>query len=98
MVPGPASETGEDMAELQLHGGRAVIAAVLAALGKLEGLSPRGARRVHPPRLRGTAGSISRKSRGSATSSRRRRRRSGARPLRSSAACSATGPRAGGKG
>jgi tRNA modification GTPase len=35
--PGPRSETGEDVAELQLHGGRAVIAAVLAALGKLEG-------------------------------------------------------------
>jgi len=35
--PGPHSETGEDVAELQLHGGRAVIAAVLAALGKLEG-------------------------------------------------------------
>jgi tRNA modification GTPase len=35
--PGPRSETGEDMAELQLHGGRAVIAAVLAALGRLEG-------------------------------------------------------------
>jgi tRNA modification GTPase len=38
--PGPKSETGEDMAELQVHGGRAVIAAVLAALGKLEGLRP----------------------------------------------------------
>src|SRR3954464_15668582 len=35
--PGPHSETGEDMAELQLHGGRAVVAAVLAALGKLDG-------------------------------------------------------------
>src|SRR5438105_369775 len=35
--PGPHSETGEDVAELQLHGGRAVLAAVLAALGKLEG-------------------------------------------------------------
>ncbi len=35
--PGPNSETGEDMAELQVHGGRAVIAAVLAALGRLEG-------------------------------------------------------------
>jgi tRNA modification GTPase len=35
--PGPNSETGEDMAELQVHGGRAVIAAMLAALGKLEG-------------------------------------------------------------
>ena len=38
--PAPKSETGEDMAELQVHGGRAVIAAVLAALGKLEGLRP----------------------------------------------------------
>ena len=38
--PAPQSETGEDMAELQVHGGRAVIAAVLAALGKLERLRP----------------------------------------------------------
>jgi tRNA modification GTPase len=38
--PAPASETGEDVAELQLHGGRAVIAATLAALGKLDGLRP----------------------------------------------------------
>ncbi|MGI8527161.1 MAG: tRNA uridine-5-carboxymethylaminomethyl(34) synthesis GTPase MnmE, partial [Pseudolabrys sp.] len=38
--PGPNSETGEDTAELQLHGGRAVIAGVLAALGKIEGLRP----------------------------------------------------------
>src|SRR4051794_34395003 len=35
--PSPASETGEDMAELQLHGGQAVIAATLAALGTLKG-------------------------------------------------------------
>jgi tRNA modification GTPase len=35
--PGPHSETGEDVAELQVHGGHAVIAALLAALGKLEG-------------------------------------------------------------
>src|SRR6516165_11227206 len=35
--PAPRSETGEDMAELQLHGGHAVIAAVLDALGKLDG-------------------------------------------------------------
>jgi len=35
--PAPASETGEDIAELQLHGGHAVIAAVLDALGKIEG-------------------------------------------------------------
>ena len=38
--PGPNSETGEDTAELQVHGGGAVIAAVLAALGKLEGYRP----------------------------------------------------------
>jgi tRNA modification GTPase len=37
---GPNSETGEDTAELQLHGGRAVVAAVLSALGKIEGLRP----------------------------------------------------------
>src|SRR5262249_9754850 len=36
--PGPASETGEDMAELQLHGGRAVVAAVFSALGAIAGL------------------------------------------------------------
>ena len=35
--PGPHSETGEDVAELQLHGGRAVVAAVLAVLGRIEG-------------------------------------------------------------
>jgi tRNA modification GTPase len=35
--PGPHSETGEDMAELQLHGGHAVIAAVLDGLGMIEG-------------------------------------------------------------
>ncbi len=38
--PGPHSETGEDTAELQLHGGRAVVAATLAALGRIEGLCP----------------------------------------------------------
>ena len=38
--PAPRSETGEDMAELQLHGGRAVIAAVLAALQRLPGFRP----------------------------------------------------------
>jgi tRNA modification GTPase len=35
--PAPRSETGEDMAELQLHGGPAVIAAVLEALGAIGG-------------------------------------------------------------
>jgi len=38
--PGPNSETGEDTAELQLHGGRAVIAATLAALSAIDGLRP----------------------------------------------------------
>lgn len=41
--PGPASETGEDVAELQIHGGRAVIAATLGALGKIAGLRPAAA-------------------------------------------------------
>ena len=36
--PAPHSETGEDVAELQLHGGGAVIAAVLDSLGRIEGL------------------------------------------------------------
>lgn len=36
--PGPNSETGEDVAELQLHGGPAVIAATLRVLGAMEGL------------------------------------------------------------
>jgi tRNA modification GTPase len=35
--PGPQSETGEDVAELQLHGGHAVIAGVLDALGAMPG-------------------------------------------------------------
>lgn len=38
--PGPASFTGEDVAELHLHGGRAVVAGVLAALGRCAGLRP----------------------------------------------------------
>ncbi len=36
--PGPATATGEDLAELHLHGGRAVVAAVEAALGAMSGL------------------------------------------------------------
>ncbi|MBM3550183.1 MAG: tRNA uridine-5-carboxymethylaminomethyl(34) synthesis GTPase MnmE [Alphaproteobacteria bacterium] len=38
--PGPASSTGEDCAELQLHGGRAVVEGALAALKRLPGLRP----------------------------------------------------------
>lgn len=37
---GPASETGEDMAEFQVHGGRAVVQGVLEALARLPGLRP----------------------------------------------------------
>ncbi|MFK5978195.1 MAG: tRNA uridine-5-carboxymethylaminomethyl(34) synthesis GTPase MnmE [Rhizobiaceae bacterium] len=36
--PGPDSFTGEDCAELQVHGGRAVVAAVLRSLGTVDGL------------------------------------------------------------
>ena len=38
--PAPHSETGEDVAELQLHGGRAVIGAVFAVLSRVPGLRP----------------------------------------------------------
>src|SRR3546814_2318943 len=38
--PGPASFTGEDLGELHLHGGRAVVAAALDALAGLPGLRP----------------------------------------------------------
>ena len=38
--PGPATATGEDLAELHLHGGRAVVAAVEAALGAMPGVRP----------------------------------------------------------
>ena len=37
---GPGSFTGEDLAELQVHGGRAVVNAVLGALGSFDGLRP----------------------------------------------------------
>lgn len=38
--PGPQSATGEDLAELHCHGGRAVVAALLNALGRIDGLRP----------------------------------------------------------
>jgi tRNA modification GTPase len=38
----PASFSGEDIVELHLHGGRAIVDGVLAALGKLPGLRPAG--------------------------------------------------------
>jgi tRNA modification GTPase len=39
-LPGPGTETGEDMAELQVHGSAAVIRAVLAALALIPGCRP----------------------------------------------------------
>jgi tRNA modification GTPase len=41
-IPGPKSETGEDMAEFHLHGGRAIAAAALAALRELSGYRAAG--------------------------------------------------------
>jgi tRNA modification GTPase len=38
--PEPGSATGEDVAELHLHGGRAVVVAVLDRLGGIEGFRP----------------------------------------------------------
>ncbi|MBT4464924.1 MAG: tRNA uridine-5-carboxymethylaminomethyl(34) synthesis GTPase MnmE, partial [Rhodospirillaceae bacterium] len=38
--PAPASFTGEDVAELHVHGGPAVIAALLSTLGRIKGLRP----------------------------------------------------------
>lgn len=38
LFPGPHSATGEDLVELHLHGGRAVVAAVEAALAAMPGL------------------------------------------------------------
>lgn len=38
--PGPNSETGEDTCELQVHGGRAVLAATFAALAAIPGCRP----------------------------------------------------------
>lgn len=38
--PGPRSATGEDLAELHLHGGRAIVAAVLEALADVDGFRP----------------------------------------------------------
>lgn len=39
-LPGPGSFTGEDMAEFQVHGSRAVVAALLGRFGEFPGLRP----------------------------------------------------------
>lgn len=38
--PGPATATGEDVAELHLHGGQAVVTAMMTALSAMPGLRP----------------------------------------------------------
>ena len=40
LFPAPHSFTGEDVAELHLHGGRAVVESVLDALSRIDGLRP----------------------------------------------------------
>jgi tRNA U34 5-carboxymethylaminomethyl modifying GTPase MnmE/TrmE len=40
LFSGPKSFTGEDSCELQIHGGPAVVSAVLTALSKLPGYRP----------------------------------------------------------
>ena len=49
--PGPASATGEDVAEFHVHGGRAVLAALFAALSAFENVRAGRAGRIHPPRF-----------------------------------------------
>jgi tRNA modification GTPase len=39
-LPGPDTFTGEDSAELQVHGARSVVAAILRVLGEIQGLRP----------------------------------------------------------
>lgn len=39
-LPGPGSFTGEDVTELHVHGGRAVVQAVLSAIGEVPGCRP----------------------------------------------------------
>lgn len=39
-IPGPKSETGEDMAELHIHGGRTIVAAIFRVLGAIDGFRP----------------------------------------------------------
>src|ERR1700694_2641259 len=38
--PAPGSETGEDVGELHLHGGRVILSAVFQVLGAIEGFRP----------------------------------------------------------
>ncbi len=76
-MPGPASFTGEDQAELHIHGGLASRAADLALPRRPPGLPVGRGRRIHPPGLsqwthgpqpgRGSRGSHRRRDRGATT-------------------------------
>ena len=81
--PRRASVTGEDVAELHVHGSRAVVAALFEALAP-PGIAPGRARRVHAPRLPQRQARSHRGRRRSPISSRRKPRRSGARRCGSS--------------
>ena len=48
--PAPRSETGEDTAEFHLHGGRAVVAALVRRSADAGSAAGRG-RRIHPARF-----------------------------------------------
>ena len=85
--PGPASATGEDVAELHLHGGRAVVEAVAAALAGLPACAWRS-RANSPAAPSSTASSISPRPRRWLISSPPRPRRSAAKPCASSTASS----------
>jgi len=41
--PAPRSETGEDVAEIQLHGGKAILGALFQVLGNIDGMRPAAA-------------------------------------------------------
>ena len=57
VFPGPASFTGEDVVELQCHGGRAVVAAVLAALDRaFPDAAESGDAPADPPKAAGKTG------------------------------------------
>ena len=57
--PAPASATGEDVAEFHVHGGRAVLAALFAALSGFAEMSVRPSRENSPGAHSRTASSIS---------------------------------------
>ena len=88
--PAPHSFTGEDCAELQVHGSPAVVRAILARPSRPRRCPPGRSRRVHPPRLRERQARSHRSRRPRRPHRRRDRERSGSRPSRASPAASPT--------